>query len=291
MFAHATPCRYARCKMPTRHDPQLHARPCLATMFCALAALLLRGPAAPTAPLDPPRVQQAPEFVNSLEMRFRRIASTPDGHEIWFCIWPTRVRDYAAFAKATGREIRRPGFSQTGEHPVVLVNWVDAVSFCRWLTAKERAAGLLPDGAAYRLSTRAEWNIAAGASTPPAIASSPVQTPRFPWGGDWPPPAGSGNYHPDIGADPYPNTSPVTAFPPNANGLHDTSGNVWQWCQDPFANTLDFRVLKGGSWRISSPGDLLLGAEIGNTSSLRLDSYGFRIVREVPTPGTPQARR
>jgi hypothetical protein len=74
---------------------------------------------------------------NSLGMKFVPVSGT----KVLFSIWDTRVRDYEAFVKATGREWRRPDFKQDPTHPAVNVSWIDAQAFCEWLTEKERTAG------------------------------------------------------------------------------------------------------------------------------------------------------
>ncbi|MGC3992304.1 MAG: PEGA domain-containing protein [Chthoniobacteraceae bacterium] len=73
-------------------------------------------------------------WTNSLGMRFVPM------NDVRFCVWDTRVKDYGQFCTATGRTAPAPDFTQTPEDPVVLVNWQDAMDFCRWLTEKERAA-------------------------------------------------------------------------------------------------------------------------------------------------------
>ncbi len=56
-------------------------------------------------------------------------------------------------------------------------------------------------------------------------------------------------------------------------------GNVWQWCQDYFNNSPDYRVLRGASWRMRDPEDLLSSKVIGNKPDLALPVYGFRLVK------------
>ncbi|HEY0257693.1 MAG TPA: SUMF1/EgtB/PvdO family nonheme iron enzyme, partial [Candidatus Methylacidiphilales bacterium] len=64
--------------------------------------------------------------------------------------------------------------------------------------------------------------------------------------------------------------------------LYDMGGNVWQWCQDYFNNSPDYRVLRGASWRMRDPEDLVSSKVIGNKPDLALSVYGFRLVIELP---------
>ena len=113
-------------------------------------------------------------WTNSLGMVFIPVKGTRAN----FCIWPTRVKDFGAFANATDYRAesaistfawrthqiakhplgsrKNPGFVQAPDHPVVCVNWADADAFCRWLTAKEHDTGVLPKGKRYRLPTYEE---------------------------------------------------------------------------------------------------------------------------------------
>ncbi len=220
-------------------------------------------------------------FENSLEMRFAEV----DGIGILLSIWETRVKDYRSFVNETKRDWPEPGIIQDNNHPAVMVSWEDATQFCRWLTDKEVKAGRIPEGCRYRLPTSAEWSLAVGLKTPDytdttALLQGLSQT-EFPWGGGWPPSEKAGNYHADLGCDSFPTTAPVGSFSPNQFGLFDMGGNVWEWCSDSFKNSIDFRVLRGASWRMRSPGDLLSSIEIGNVGHIRLNTYGFRVVLEL----------
>jgi formylglycine-generating enzyme required for sulfatase activity len=87
------------------------------------------------------------------------------GTEVSFCIWETRVKDYAAYAAAnSGVDVgwKSLGFTQSDTHPVVRVSWKDAQAFYAWLTKKELAAGRIKAGQKYRLPTDAEWSVAVG---------------------------------------------------------------------------------------------------------------------------------
>jgi len=217
-------------------------------------------------------------YENSLEMRFVPVART----DVLFSIWDTRVRDYAVFAKETGVSVVPPNFPQTPNDPVVNVIWEEAQAFCKWLTAQERAAGRIGADKVYRLPTDAEWSIAVG--LPPESGATPQEKDGkvkgvFPWGTQWPPPEGVGNYDPALGVDSYVNTSPVGSFPANRFGLYDMGGNVWEWCEDRYqAHGSGSRVVRGGSWFNVGPVFLWSSRRGDELPGDRNSSFGFRCV-------------
>ena len=88
-------------------------------------------------------------------------------------------------------------YKQEDTHPVVNVSWKDANAFCAWLTKKEMAEGKIKAGQKYRLPTDAEWSVAVGlgkekGNTPEAKDGGIKDV--YPWGKEWPPPVGAGNY-------------------------------------------------------------------------------------------------
>ena len=116
-------------------------------------------------------------MTNSLGMVFVGVPGT----DVLFCIWETRVRDYAAYAQANAgvdgswQKVAYKGVpaSSVPDHPVSNVSWDDAKAFCEWLTRLERARGGLQPGDQYRLPTDAEWSVAVG--LPEENGSTPAE--------------------------------------------------------------------------------------------------------------------
>ena len=219
---------------------------------------------------------------NSLGMKF---VSVP-GIRVLFGVWDVRVKDYAAYA-AVGAGVdsswKSPGFEQGPAHPVVEVSWDNAKAFCAWLTEKERQAGLISESQSYRLPTDAEWSVAVG------LAEEGGGTPRdknrntkgYPWGSEWPPPSGAGNYGSSLNVDNYEYTSPVGSFKANRYGLYDLGANVWQWCEDFYDGPSGSRVLRGASWGFNVPDFLLSSYRYSNSPDYRNGFIGFRCVLVV----------
>ena len=232
-------------------------------------------------------------WTNSLGMRFVPVPGT----DVKFCVWETRVRDYAAFAKATQRFWPKPEFAQEPTHPAVLVNWDDAQAFCRWLTEKERNEGRISAEQSYRLPTDAEWSWAVGigdreqGSTPKEKDTKLKDV--YPWGTQWPPPEAVGGFPVEAskGLDRPPGaevndggrgdqawTCPVGSFAPNALGLYDLSGNVWEWCEDWYDTDQQHRVLRGGAWNCLVAELWLSSFRNLDAPTMRFGNFGFRCV-------------
>jgi formylglycine-generating enzyme required for sulfatase activity len=269
---------------PTIRAPVLLAAVCLlaGAVFCEAQTAPPAGAAAVTA-----ATKEKP-WVNSLGMKF---VPAP-GTEVLFSIWETRVKDYAAYAAAQSGvdgSWRNLGFTQQETHPVANVSWEDARGFCRWLTEKERAAGLLSTNQSYRLPTDAEWSWAVGigereGSGSPKDKDEKVQG-VYPWGTQWPPPSGAGNYDPSLNTDNYDRTAPVGSFAANRLGFYDLGGNVWEWCEDAYGGGNQSRVLRGASWNIDLSGSLKSSRRGIAVPGYRLYHIGFRVVVVVPPLG------
>jgi len=259
-----------------------------------MAAMAMVGCGKKTTPAEPEtNAEPKPEakipanaFVNTLGMPFVPVPGT----DVQFCIWETRVKDYAAYAAANagvdGRW-KKPSFSGTSftqedTHPVVNVNWNEAQAFCEWLTKKELAEGKIKAGQNYRLPTDVEWSVAVGLGK--EKGNTPEEKNRgikdvFPWGKKWPPPVGAGNYSTSRKVDNFDRTAPVGSFSANQFGLHDLGGNVWEWCEDwydPAAKAR--RVLRGACWVISRLVGLQSSARFVGTPDSRNLDVGFRCV-------------
>jgi ABC-type nitrate/sulfonate/bicarbonate transport system substrate-binding protein/formylglycine-generating enzyme required for sulfatase activity len=235
----------------------------------------------------------------------------------WMAVHETRVGDFARFVAETGHDAaggmmtlgaedhdwlpkghtwREPGFPQADDHPVVGVNWHDAQAYCAWLTARERRLGAIGADEGYRLPDDREWSLAVG--LPPEPGATPeerlLHAPAvYPWGAAWPPPPGFGNYAgtesaagkpswwgtiPGGYTDAFPRTAPVGRFPASALGLHDLSGNAWEWCADAFTTSSLARLTRGGCWGSDRPAYLLSGRRSHMFPAARNDETGFRVL-------------
>jgi hypothetical protein len=218
------------------------------------------------------REMQQVKLTNKLGMKFVPVPGT----RVMFSVYETRVSDYAMFCKETGTSHVSASFQQTASHPVVNVSWVQAKRFCEWLSKME--------GRKYRLPRDDEWSRAVGINeetgrTP--MEKSNGASNEYPWGPIFPPSPKLAN---TLAADDgYTATAPVGSFLPNKLGLHDMSGNVWEWCEDKFDSnsSADVRVMRGGGWGDASPNNLASGfrwrSDAENEES---ESVGFRVVVE-----------
>jgi formylglycine-generating enzyme required for sulfatase activity len=225
--------------------------------------------------------------------------------EVLFCVWKTRVEDFAAFVDATkyeatqgmytslpdrqkrlGSTWKNPGFPQGPTNPVCGVSWEDARAFNSWLTKKEQAEGRLLATQRYRLPTDREWSVAVGLDKETGVRPGDRDgqvSDVYPWGKIWPPPPKSGNYGSILNVeDGYGRTSPVGSYPPNAFGLFDLGSNLREWCADYYTDEYHIgRVLRGASWNDSVPRGLLSSMRFEANPGRRVDVFGFRCVLVV----------
>lgn len=182
-------------------------------------------------------------------------------------------------------------FTGITNRPVENVNWSDAMEYCRRLTDAQRAGGILPAGWAYRLPTEAEWEWACRAGSAEAFGTgASLQTGDANFDGRYPYEASRGVTYEPRGTILW-RTTAVGAFPPNAWGLHDLHGNVWEWCLDPWKPNLpggtvtdpsgpptgSQRAVRGGAWYSSGDG-CRSATRIPLPSDFRGNDVGFRVV-------------
>lgn len=217
---------------------------------------------------------------------YRTDAESGEGSYLWDSLGWHKADSICWRHDERGR-LRSPG---QGNYPVLHVSWNDAAQYCNWLSQQ---AGLKKvfdfqgdtvhiDLAAngYRLPTEAEWEYAAAGATAArrekyAGAESPGILAWY---------SGNAAGHPH----------PVAGKRPNAVGIYDLCGNVWEWCLDwydknyyiksrdaqdpsgPFYG--DTRVLRGGSWNNSGK-HLRIANRSNRYPDFRDSSVGFRVVR------------
>jgi formylglycine-generating enzyme required for sulfatase activity len=209
-------------------------------------------------------------------------------YEVRFDEWALCVRDGAC------RAVPDAGFGR-GARPVINVSYDDAQAYAQWLSTKS--------GKIYRLLSEAEWEYAARAGTSTArvwgegpdqacahanVADQtlkPELTPEL---------ATLWAFHNCSDGQPY--SAPVGAYQPNAFGLYDMIGNVWEWVEDCYhadysnvpidgeasiKDMCEAYVVRGGGWFIS-PEDARPANRIRNPPGNRDFNLGFRLARTLP---------
>ena len=161
-----------------------------------------------------------------------------------------------------------PGYRQDNSYPVTCIRWEAAEAFCKWLEKKT--------GLTMRLPTEAEWEYACRAGEPDPAE---VTLDKMGW----------------LPSEKYKKPHPVAMKKPNAWGIFDMHGNVWEWCQDwyeKFSNKsvtdptgpkkTSSKVLRGGSWASSGIERCRSASRLGRCNYKRCwysSNYtGFRVV-------------
>ena len=187
---------------------------------------------------------------------------------VWLGKHAVTNAQYKAFCEATGREFP-PNSDQGDDHPVVDLNWQDALAYC--------------DHYGLALPTEAQWEYAARGP----------EGRTYPWGDEW---DGTKCCHRG-NKGPGGKTHPVGSFPEGASWCHalNMSGNVWEWCadwydadyygqsaeSDPAGPTSGVgRILRGGSWGSVVPRFFRCASRtFSYFPRARGDDVGFRCAR------------
>ena len=186
------------------------------------------------------------------------------------------VGQYEAYCNARGKQMPvvpdfNPAWSKK-DCPIVNVSWEDVKGYCRWLSEQTDKS--------YDLPTEAEWEYASRGG---------IEGKEFPWGDTW----DASKCANTVGTNIVNITVKVGSYPANGYGLHDMSGNVWEWCKDwygakyynsspsnnPQGPTAgEYKVLRGGSLCFNNPNYFRCATRNKFISSSMYIYYGFRPV-------------
>jgi formylglycine-generating enzyme required for sulfatase activity len=237
--------------------------------------------------LKPERLPSVPEMVEIPAGQFQMGSSSKahqdEGpvhsvtvHRFLLSKYEVTFDEYDTFAKkATWR--KKP-FDQgwgRADRPVIDVSWEDATAYAKWLSERT--------GQLYRLPTEAEWEYAAraGSTSAYSFGDDPSLLGEYAWWG-----INSGN-----------KTHPVGKKKPNAWGLYDMHGNVWEWVEDDYHR--DYvgapydgsawidqprganRVIRGGSWLFNDASICRSAGRSFSSPDNRMHNLGFRLARSV----------
>ena len=181
-------------------------------------------------------------------------------YEVTFVEWDACVRDGGCQGYRPGDE----GWNR-GRQPVINVHWEDAQAYVAWLSEKT--------GMPYRLLSEAEWEYVARAGTQTPFHTGETITPRqanyyskYSYRGGW------------VGPSPEQPVS-VGRFQPNAFGVYDTHGNVWEWVQDCWNTNYAGAPRDGQAWE---SGDCNQRVARGGPGTMPRMSFALRVVNAMP---------
>lgn len=264
------------------------------------------------------QLNEEPDFAGIRnQSRFRRLSDSPKSPTMnyWFASREVSRSDFQAFLSddsyigekavdwkpddSMGLEA-----SLTGEHPIQNLTWYEAVMFCNWLSQKEglspayylngketlqftddNSSGaklevdrwiLDPNQDGYRLPTQLEWEFACRAGTKTYWCSGNNESLLADY------------------SQIYPSKQPTVCCSkmPNAWGLHDLHGNVWEWCQDSYMSyTSDnaYRAIRGGCSH-RRPDECYYSSSGYPQTTTRSGCIGFRVARTATEKGSSSNR-
>lgn len=183
--------------------------------------------------------------------------------------------EYNEFLTATKKQVMIPTNWTGDTQPAVGVSWDDANAYAAWLSDLT--------GKNYKLPTQIQWEYAARAGTQTRyfwgdvyqkegswLKTFPIQTHAYAW----------------VKTNSNNITHPIGSKKPNAWGLYDITGNVWEWCSDTYTDNYNttpeeetLKVIRGGSW-FSTPDEITISHRGANVNDFISYSIGFRLVRD-----------
>ncbi|WP_310484648.1 formylglycine-generating enzyme family protein [Chamaesiphon sp. VAR_48_metabat_403] len=183
------------------------------------------------------------------------------------------------------------GYGLGLDDPIEKISWHDALEFCTKLSHQT--------GRKYTLPSESQWEYACRAGTDTAFHFGDIITPDLVnYNGDYPyagAPTGANRER----------ATPVGSFPPNAFGLSDMHGNVWEWCMDTYqpsyqgaptdgsawidanATERDKRVMRGGAWDYVARG-CRSAVRCSLAPDLRMNGCGLRVALEEMGGGSSE---
>jgi eukaryotic-like serine/threonine-protein kinase len=181
---------------------------------------------------------------------------------------------------------KNPARFKGSNRPVESVNWDEGMEFCAKLSQRT--------GRKYGLPSESQWEYACRAgTTTPFCCGETISTDLANYNGNY-------TYKQGLKGKYREQTTPVGDFPPNAFGLYDMHGNVWEWCLDTghenyngaptdgsawIENENDNHLLRGGSWDLN-PDFCRCSGRNGHARDVRYGLCGFRVVCPL-SPGFP----
>jgi formylglycine-generating enzyme required for sulfatase activity len=167
----------------------------------------------------------------------------------------SRLQIFSANAGEGETKDTNPSHFKGDDLPVEQVSWHDCQDFLRKLSKRA--------GKKVRLLTEAEWEYCcrAGSTTDYYFGDDETSLGKYAW----------------FSENSKQSTHPVGSLAPNAWGLFDMHGNVWQWCEDWYDTEQKYRVLRGGSWG-SGSGFCRAAYRLGYAPANRDGDVGLRVV-------------
>ncbi|MGL4599346.1 MAG: formylglycine-generating enzyme family protein [Bacteroidia bacterium] len=186
----------------------------------------------------------------------------------WLAKFPVTQDLYFSIAN------KNPSAFQGSKHPVESVTWKDAALFCNALSVEagleacylfqdeREEIGFNASASGFRLPTEAEWEYACKAGTT-SIRYGELDA--IAW----------------YKTNSENTTHPVGQKEPNAWGLYDMLGNVWEWCTDIYDETVygSYRIFRGGGWYDEERSVMATNRRRSHPLKFSIDDLGFRIAR------------